>query len=418
MAPGKKAGLTYRHYISPSMSTSRPRLYIIWLTIFIDLVGFGIVIPILPGYAQRFGVHGIGYGALIGAFSLMQFLATAFLGRLSDRVGRRPILLATMLLNAAGYVLFAYAPSYGLLLFARLVSGFAGGNISAAQAYVADITTAEDRSKGMGLIGMAFGLGFTLGPGIGALASRVGGHAAPGVVAAGLSLLNFVSAYYILPESLREEHRVAREIWPFGHMAAALAHPELRPMMLVWFLAPFAFAGYTVALPLWAGVKLGWKDAELGVFFIIVGLVAATVQGGLFRLLTRRFGDRALLVAGLFGMSVSISVVPFLGSSRAVYAWTVVLAFSNSIMAPAATGLVSTIAAANEQGTVLGVAQSLSALGRFSGPEVIGGVYDRVTPTASFLVAGGVMLAGWVASLGVPKATGSGRTIGQAAASG
>ena len=189
-------------------------------------------------------------------------------------------------------------------------------------------------------------------------------------------------------------------------------------MMLVWFLAPFAFAGYTVALPLWAGVKLGWKDAELGVFFVIVGLVAATVQGGLFRLLTRRFGDRALLVAGLFGMSLSISVVPFLGSSRAVYGWTVLLAFSNSIMAPAATGLVSTIAAANEQGTVLGVAQSLSALGRVSGPEVIGGVYDRVTPTASFLVAGGVMLAGWVASLGVSKASGSGRTSGQAAASG
>ena len=385
-------------------SASRPRLFVIWLTIFIDLMGFGIVMPILPYYAQRFGAHGLGYGALVGAFSLMQFLATALLGRLSDRVGRRPILLTTMLLNAAGYVLFAFAPSYFLLLVSRLVSGFAGGNISAAQAYVADITSAEDRSKGMGLIGMAFGLGFIVGPGIGVLAAHYGGHAGPGLVAAGLSLVNLVSAYWILPESLKEEHRTARDTWPFGHMAEALAHPELRALMLVWAIAPFAFAGYTVALPLWAAASLGWQEQQLGVFFVVVGTVAAVVQGGLFRVLTRRVGDRALLIAGMVGMALAIGAVPFLASSGALYAWTVVLAFSNSIMSPAAAGLVSTFAAANEQGTVLGVAQSLAALGRFSGPVMIGGVYDRVAPTPAFMAAAGVMLVGWVASLGVPSA--------------
>lgn len=386
------------------MSSARPRLAIIWLTVFIDLVGFGIIMPILPYYAQRFGAHGIGYAALLGAFSLMQFLATALLGRLSDRIGRRPILLATMLMNAAGYVLFAFAPSYWLLLLARLVSGFAGGNISAAQAYVADITTTEDRSKGMGLIGMAFGIGFIVGPGIGAAAAHFG-HSAPGLVAAGLSLVNLVSAYFILPESLREEHRVARDVWPFGHMADALAHPELRQLMLVWAIAPFAFAGYTVALPLWAGSTLGWKEKELGVFFILVGVVAASVQGGLFRVLTRRFGDRILLISGMLGMGLAIAVVPFLGTNRALYAWTVVLAFSNSIMSPAAAGLVSTFAAANEQGTVLGVAQSLSALGRFSGPIAVGVVYDAITPKVAFLGAAGIMLVGWLASLGVPRST-------------
>jgi len=400
------------------MSTARPRLLVIWLTVFIDLLGFGIIMPILPSYALRFGAHGIGYGALISAFSLMQFFSTALLGRLSDRIGRRPILLTTMLLNAGGYLLLAFAPSYWLLLLARLVSGFAGGNISAAQAYVADITTGEERSKGMGLIGMAFGLGFTAGPGIGTLAVRLGGHAAPGLVAVALSLLNFVSAYFILPESLRQEHRVARDVWPFRHMAEALAHPELRSLMLVWAIAPLAFAGYTVALPLWAAARLGWKTAELGTFFIIVGLVAASVQGGLFRILTRMFGDRKLLITGMLGMAVSIGVVPFLGTTRAVLLWTVVLAFSNSIMSPAATGLVSTFAAANEQGTVLGVAQSLGALGRATGPYVIGGVYDWGSSLAAFLVAAGVMLVGWVASLGVPKASGSGQPSGQAAASG
>jgi DHA1 family tetracycline resistance protein-like MFS transporter len=398
------------------MPSARPRLAIIWLTIFIDLVGFGIVMPVLPYYSQRFNVHGLGYGALVGGFSLMQFLSTALLGRLSDRIGRRPILLATMVLNAGGYLLFAFAPSYWVLLIARLVSGFAGGNISAAQAYVADITTAEDRSKGMGMIGMAFGLGFIIGPGIGALLAPFG-HAGMGLVAVGLSLVNLVSAYFILPESLRAEHRVARDWWPFGHMADALAHPELRPLMLVWLIAPFAFAGYTVALPLWATATLGWHErgGELNRFFIVVGVVAALVQGGLFRLLTKRFSDRRLLITGMVGMAVSIGVVPFLASTRALYGWTVLLAFSNSIMSPAATGLVSTFAGANEQGTVLGVAQSLGALGRFSGPAVIGIAYDSTTPKAVFLGAAGVMLVGWVASLGVPRARRSGQPSSEAA---
>jgi len=401
------------------MPSARPRLAIIWLTIFIDLVGFGIVMPVLPYYSQQFGVHGIGYGALVGGFSLMQFVSTALLGRLSDRIGRRPILLTTMVLNAAGYLLFAFAPSYWVLLVARLVSGFAGGNISAAQAYVADITTAENRSKGMGLIGMAFGLGFIIGPGIGALLAPFG-HVGMGLFAVGLSLVNLVSAYFILPESLRAEHRVARNWWPFGHMADALAHPELRPLMLVWLIAPFAFAGYTVALPLWAAATLGWQErgGELNRFFIVVGVVAAVVQGGLFRLLTKRFNDRRLLITGMVGMAVSIGIVPFLASTRALYGWTVLLAFSNSIMSPAATGLVSTFAGANEQGTVLGVAQSLSALGRFSGPAVIGIAYDSTTPKVVFLGAAGVMLVGWVASLGVPRESRSGQPSGQAAPTG
>ena len=385
------------------MPAARPRLAIIWLTVFIDLIGFGIVIPILPFYSARFGAHGMGYGALIGAFSLMQFFSTALLGRLSDRVGRRPILLATMVLNAAGYLLFAFAPTFLLLLVARLIAGFAGGNISAAQAYVADITSASERSKGMGVIGMAFGLGFIFGPGIGSIAARLGGHAAPGLVAASLSVVNLLTAFLILPESLRAEHRAVRDFWPFGHMAEALAHRQLRPLMLVWLITPFAFSAYTVALPLWATTTLHWHEQELGIFFVVVGLVAAFVQGGLFRLLTRVVSDRRLLITGMMGMALSIAVVPFLAHNATLYAWTVVLAFSNSIMSPAATGLVSTFAAADEQGTVLGVAQSLGALGRFTGPFVIGVVYDWTSPLAAFLVAGGAMLVGWAASLGVPK---------------
>src|SRR5438876_6042051 len=148
----------------PARSRGRSRLAVIFVTVLIDLIGFGIVLPILPMYAQRLGAQGIGYGALVFVFSAMQFLSTALLGRLSDRLGRRPILLTTMLINAAGYTLFAFAPSYGALFVARVISGFASGNISAAHAYVADITPPAERARGLGLIGAPFGNGLVLGP--------------------------------------------------------------------------------------------------------------------------------------------------------------------------------------------------------------------------------------------------------------
>src|SRR3989475_9942508 len=154
------------------MPAARSRLAVIFFTVLIDLIGFGIIIPILPYYAQRLGAGGLGLGVLLGAYSLMQFVATALLGRTSDRVGRRPILLTTMLCNAVGYLLFAWAHSYAILLLARVVSGFAGGNISAAQAYMADITSPAERSRGMGVIGGAVWLGFVIGPAVGGLSAN------------------------------------------------------------------------------------------------------------------------------------------------------------------------------------------------------------------------------------------------------
>jgi len=386
------------------MLTSRSRLGVIFFTVFIDLVGFGIVLPILPYYAQSFGARGLLFGALVGAYSGMQFLATAVLGRLSDRVGRRPILLTTMVINAAGYVLFALAGSYVVLFVARLVSGFAGGNISAAQAYVADITTPAERSKGMGIVGAAFGLGFIVGPALGGLAAHYGGHLAPGLVAAGLSLLNFCSAYAILPESLKEEHRVTRELFDFGHLTAALTHPRVAPLMFAWGLIPLAFSGYTVALPLYAAVRFGWREKELGWFFTVVGITAAVVQGYLFAKLSRRVGDRALVIAGTFAMAVAVAVVPYLDTAAALYAWTIVLAFGNSIVSPAATGLISVFADPTEQGAMLGAAQSLAALGRLTGPELVGITYDRLSSVSAFLVAGVVMTLAGVATVRLPRA--------------
>jgi len=381
------------------MPASRSRIGVIFFTVLIDLIGFGIILPILPYYAQRFGAAGLGYGAIIGVFSLMQFVATALLGKLSDRVGRRPIILTTTLINAVGYTLFAFAGSYWVLFLSRVVSGFAGGNISAAQAYIADITSPAERSRGMGIIGAAFGIGFSLGPAIGGFAAHYFGPTAPGLVAVGLSLANFVSAYFILPESLGHEHRVKRPLFDLRHLGDAIARPRLRPLMVVWALVPFAFAGYTVALPLHAAAALGWKERELAILFTIIGVTAASVQGYLFGKIVRRTGERTLVMAGTFGMALAIAVVPFLRTSGELYAWTFVLAFANSIFAPAATGLVSVYADPKEQGTVLGAAQAIGALGRTAGPPAVGTVYDAVNGTTAFLMAGGVMVLAGLASL-------------------
>jgi len=385
------------------MPAARSRLSIIFFTILVDLIGFGIIIPILPYYALRLGAGGGGLGALLGVYSAMQFVATAFLGRTSDRVGRRPVLLATMLFNALGYTLFAAAHSYWVLFLARVVSGFAGGNISAAQAYIADITSPAERSRGMGVIGAAFGLGFIIGPAIGGVSAHYLGPAAPGLVAAGLSLANFVSAYFVLPESLHAEHRTTRNLWDFSHLGEALRNPRLAPLMVAWAIMPFSFAGYTVALPLWAAIEFGWKETQLAWLFTVIGATAALVQGYLFGKLAARTGDRTLLISGLFSMAVAIAVIPALHDTRSLYAWTVVLAFGNSIFGPAASGLVSIIAGPAEQGTVLGAAQALGALGRLAGPLIIGQVYDR-SHAGAFLASGAVMAVGGLVSLRVPKA--------------
>jgi MFS family permease len=382
-------------------TASRARLGVIFLTVFIDLAGFGLVIPILPYYAERFGAGGLGFGALVGMFSGMQFIATVLLGRLSDRVGRRPILLASILVGAAGYLLFGFAGSYGWLLAARALAGFAGGNISVAQAYIADVTGPADRARGMGLVGAAFGLGFVVGPAIGGVAAHYGGPLAAGLVAAGLCLANFVSAWFILPESLAVEHRAARPLVDVAHLVRGLTDRLLRPAFLVYGIVPFAFSGYIVTLPLFAERAFGWQERELAWFFTTVGLVSAVVQGWAFGRIRRWTGDRALIVWGVFGMGVAIAAMPLARLSAWLYVWAAVLAFSNSVCTPAITGLVSRLAGVTEQGAMLGAAQSLSALGRLSGPVLFGVIYDRLGPVVAFVGSAAVMLGGWWASLGI-----------------
>jgi MFS family permease len=374
------------------MAIGRARLGVIFLTVFIDLAGFGIILPVMPYYAQRFGAEAFGYGALIGVFSLMQFVSTMVLGRLSDRIGRRPVLLTTITIAALGYLAFAFAQSYWMLFAARMVAGFAAGNISVAQAYIADVTTPSERSRGMGLIGAAFGIGFVVGPALGGVAVHYGGPPAAGLAAATLCGINFISAASLLKESLHAEHRVHRPLLDVAHMRRGLTDARMGPLFMAFGLIPFAFSGYMVAFPLFAGADFGWAERELAVFFTMVGAVAAVVQGWFFGRISRVLRDRTLVVLGILGLAASLGAVSFARSSAALYAIGAVIAFSNGIGQPALTGLISKLADVREQGAMLGAAQSLSALGRLSGPFLFGQLYDVLSPSAAFFGAAGVMV--------------------------
>ncbi|MEX0690408.1 MAG: MFS transporter [Gemmatimonadales bacterium] len=378
------------------MRAGRSRLAVIFLTVLIDLIGFGLILPILPYYSRAFEASGFAYGALVGVFSLMQFAATVVLGRLSDRLGRRPVLLGTIALAVAGHLIFAFAASYAMLFAARAMAGLAAGNISVAQAYIADVTTPAERSRSMGLIGAAFGLGFVLGPALGGFAVHWGGPHAAGLVAAGLCLVNLVSAWVILEESLETSHRATRPLLDAEHMRRGMTDAALRPPFLVFSIVPFAFAGYIVALPLWAEARFGWGERDLAAYFTLIGICAVVVQGWAFGKIQPYTNDRTLAMIGCLGMACGLAILPILPTSGWVYAAVIPYAVSNSLAAPALTGIISSLADPTEQGAMIGAAQSYSALGRFSGPLLFGWIYDGVGANEALLGAALVMGLGAV----------------------
>jgi len=373
-------------------------LGIIFLTVFLDLVGFGIVLPLLPFYATELGASPFQVGLIIASYSGMQFLFAPVWGSLSDRYGRRRLLLLGLFGSAASYVVFGLARSLGVLLLSRVIAGVMGANIPVAQAYIADSTTAERRARGMGMIGAAFGLGFIFGPAIGGGLSPWG-YGLPGFVAAGLSLSAATAAWRWLPESLAPENRIHDG---FGALSAitgraraaatVLGRKRLRDPIGVFFIGTLGFAGFTTIFPLFLENPLGLHALHAGAMFAFMGVVSATVQGGLIGPMVERHGERAtaafggtLLAVGVVGMGL-VHVIP----ATVVALLTVGLGWG--LLAPSLQSLVSRRAHANEQGQVLGVNQSASALARVIGPVAAGWAYGALGPGLGF-VAGGVVVA-------------------------
>jgi len=352
----------------------------VFFTVFLDLIGFGIVLPLLPSYGARFTESAALIGALVATDSLLTFLLAPAWGRFSDRVGRRPVLLIGLAGSVAAYLVFGLAGSFLALLLSRVISGATGATIHVAQAYLADVTPPERRSQAMGMIGAAFGLGFTVGPAIGGIASRYGGEALPGLIAAGIAALNLVLASLTLPETI-----VRRR-------------PDYRPLPLRWasvgspfgamFFSTLAFTAIYVAFPLYCQRVLGYARSEVSTFFVLIGLITIVVQGKLVGRLVPRFGERRLIVSGSALMSAGFGSVPLIGGTTPGLTLAVgLLATGFCLVGPSLAGLVSRRSSAVEQGRALGMLQSVGAVARIVGPPAAGLVDQAAGSAAPFVLA-------------------------------
>ena len=382
----------------------------LFLIVFIDLVGFGLVIPLLPFYALRFGGPPQEVTLLLAIYSLMQLFAAPLWGRLSDRVGRRPVLMISMAASVLAYLWIGSATAMWMLFAARALAGACAGNIAAAQAYIADITKPEERAKGMGLIGAAFGLGFIIGPALGGLLAGNNPATAdietPAWVAAGLSFLALWGVILFLPESLpadlRGMHGGSRSrlkaIWN------VLGRPVLSRLILIFFLVILAFAGMESTFALWAIEQFGWGPGQVGYVFAYVGVLSAILQGGLIGRLARRFGEERLLLCGLALIGTGLLAMLFAHSiPRLAFALSA-LALGMGLTQPSLNSLISRRAGREEQGEVLGVSQSVGSLSRVLGPAVAGFLFAQFGRYAAFFWGAVLVFAALLLSLMLVRA--------------
>lgn len=353
----------------------RSPLLVIFVTIFIDLVGFGIVIPVLPFYVEssKFNATPRAVGLLFASFSVMQLIFSPILGKLSDRFGRRPILFLSLIGTGIGFLILGFATTLWMLFAGRILDGITGGNISTAQAYIADVTSPEERARGMGLVGAAFGLGFIFGPPIGGILSRWG-IAVPFLFAAGLAFSNAILLYFTLPETVTADHparlRTAEGRWTL--MWRSLKQARLAFVLLIYFLFVVSFSIMTTTFALYTMFRFGYDAEHNGYLFLLIGTIAAVVQGTLIGKLAKRFGEMPLVIAGALMFTISLAIVPLVGPGAgglaALLAICGVLAIGNSLATPALTSLSSKSVSRAEQGSVLGVTQSAASLARVVGP--------------------------------------------------
>ncbi len=380
-------------------------LVIIFVTVFIDLLGFGIIIPVLPFYAESFGASAFAIGLLGTSFSLMQFLFSPIWGRWSDRVGRKPIILVGLMGSCVSYLALALSTSLSLVFFARILGGIAGANIPTAQAYIADVTTPENRARGMGMVGAAFGLGFIFGPAIGGLLSRISPET-PMWFASALCLANFVAAWFLLPES-RSANASTRGLGRMEAFRHALARPTLLLLLALYFIVTMAFSGFEATFALFSEAKFGYTTSTIGFVFAFIGVVLALVQGVLVGKVVKIIPERRLIPLAILAIAIGIGLIPFVWSVPTLLGALGVLAVGMGFNNPSLSSMVSRLADPNDQGGILGLASSLSSLGRVVGPAWGGYLYDVYGMRTPYLSAAILMLIAFGMSYVGLSATGA-----------
>ncbi|MGI8966630.1 MAG: MFS transporter [Limisphaerales bacterium] len=385
-----------------SFEMKKPSLLIIFLTVFIDLIGFGLVLPLLSIYSENFGASGFTIGAIMASYSLMQFIFAPIWGRLSDRIGRRPVLLVSTACAAISYAIFAFGCGLGgntalwIILISRIFAGICGANITVAQAYIADITPPEKRSARMGLVGMAFGLGFIFGPAIGSFSLSRFGMQGPGWVAAALCAFNFFLAFVILRESWKPSSEHVAQRPRFIQLLHTLRQPGLGMLITVFFLATFGFASFETIIGLLVGknFRLNLKDPKdaqtIGYLISYCGILGALVQGGAVGRLVKKMGEPKLIASSLVFASVGLGLLPFLKTWPLLLVGLGIFAIGSSLTRPPVFGMISILTPATEQGATIGVAQSAGSLARIIGP-IFAGTFFGILPALPYLVCSAVI---------------------------
>lgn len=380
----------------------KPSLLVIFLTVFVDLVGFGIVLPLLPTYAKSFGASGFIIGALMASYSAMQFLFAPMWGAWSDRVGRRPVLLISTAGNAVSYAIFALASgmegqhALWIIFASRIFAGICGANITVAQAYIADITPPEERTKKMGLIGMAFGMGFILGPALAVAGQTLFGKTGPGWIAAAICAFNFALAVVRLPESRRPGSAPVRRT-RFAQVAHVLRLPTVNFLVVVFFLATFGFTCFETTLGILIAHNFRLDEHAShntnAILFSFAGIIGAFVQAGPIGRLVKKLGEPKLIAGSLVIFAVGLAPMPWIqgggtltwgtlfrpnaGPWWLLLLFVALIAIGSGLTRPPLFGLLSIRAPQDEQGATLGVAQSAGSLARILGPLFAGFFFDR-----------------------------------------
>lgn len=379
-------------------------LGLMFLTVFIDLIGFGIIIPLMPQYAERFGASGFTVGLLLMSYSLMQFFFAPMWGRLSDKIGRRPVLLISLGISAIGYCIWGAAETLELLFVSRIIAGFGNANLAVAQAYIADVTPEEYRSQGMGMIGAAFGLGFVLGPAIAGIACSLG--MAPnylGYIAAGFSVVDLIVTSIFLPEP---ETRKNSSHNPFslgaGFYFSTLANKKYSLCFLITLIATFAFANMETTLVLLTSQYYGFTMAQNSYLFVGLGLVMVFIQGFLIRKIGKIYPDNRLISVGTGLIAVGLILTPITHNFVVLCFALIILATGSGINNPSNSSLLSKLAPADSTGGVMGIGQSMSTLGRILGPLAGGYLFDKAGAASPYWLGAGLMFVAFALSFKLP----------------
>lgn len=364
----------------------RAALFVVYVTVFLDLLGFGIILPLLPYYAIKFGASAREIGFVFGAFSAAQFAGSFVLGRLSDRLGRRPVLLTCLLGAALAFLATGMAESLIGLVLARAFAGFFAGCISTAQAYVADVTRPEERARYMGLVGASIGLGFVFGPWIGAELSRFGFRTSA-FASAGLAAANFLIATVALRESRAPRpkgasageggHRHASSQLSLRRVGSVLRRPVIGPLLLCGCLATLAFVSMESTFALLGRQRFQLNEQELGRVFALIGITMIVVQGVLVGRLARRVGERRLATLGAVLLAAALLSMPFMPTLPTLVVALLCVSVGQGLFVPSIATLISRGSGADEQGSVLGIGQSLASLARAVGPPLAGTLFDQ-----------------------------------------